>query len=203
MPDEPCETPEPAVSVLIVDDNAPKRMALRAALEPLGYVVVEVDSGLAALRCVMKQDFAVILLDVRMPKMDGFETAARLRQRSQTEFTPIIFITAFGSDELVEVDRYAQGAVDFIFAPVEPTVLRGKVSAFGNLFKRCSTPREAHSHVRDIGHPVEAPHRRRPHRDLPDRHGQQVHLHEPTIVRDHRHRSRGCSGTGLGNDRCR
>jgi PAS domain S-box-containing protein len=128
--------PGPGVPVLIVDDNASKRLALKAVLEPLGYLVVEADSGLAALRHVMTEEFAVILLDVRMPKMDGFETAARLRQRVQTEFTPIIFITAFGSEELVDFDRYAEGAVDFLFAPVDPSVLRGKVSAFGNLFKR-------------------------------------------------------------------
>ncbi len=83
----------------------------------------------------MVQDFAVILLDVRMPTMDGFETAALIRQRSQSEITPIIFITAFGSDELMPADRYAEGAVDFIFAPVEPDVLRAKVSVFGDLFK--------------------------------------------------------------------
>jgi PAS domain S-box-containing protein len=122
-------------AVLIVDDNSAKRLALKAALAPLGCPVVEADSGLAALRCVLVRDFAVILLDVRMPAMDGFETAARIRQRSQSEFTPIIFITAFGRDEIVPADRYAEGAVDFIFAPVEPDVLRAKVSAFGDLFK--------------------------------------------------------------------
>jgi len=119
-----------------VDDNAAKRVALRAALSPLGCPIVEADSGLAALRCVLVQDFAVILLDVRMPAMGGFETAARIRQRRQSEFTPIIFMTAFGTDELMPADRYAEGAVDFIFAPVEPDVLRAKVSAFGDLFKR-------------------------------------------------------------------
>ncbi len=136
-----CEVTEASVpadsfSVLIVDDNAAKRLALKAALWPLGCPVVEADSGLAALRCVLAADFAVILLDVRMPGMDGFETAARIRQRRQSECTPIIFITAFGSDELIPADGYAEGAVDFMFAPVEPGVLRAKVSAFGELFKR-------------------------------------------------------------------
>ena len=87
-------------------------------LAPLGYSIVEADSGLAALRCVMAQDFAVILLDVRMPIMDGFETAALIRLRRQSEMTPIIFITAHETDEIVGTDRYAEGAVDFIFAPV-------------------------------------------------------------------------------------
>jgi PAS domain S-box-containing protein len=128
----------PSVSVLIVDDNDSKRLALKAVLSPLGYSIVEADSGLAALRCVMKQDFAVILLDVRMPIMDGFETARRIRQRVQSEITPIIFITAFASDETDHADRFAQGAVDFMFAPVAPEELRAKVSVFANLFIKAS-----------------------------------------------------------------
>jgi two-component system sensor histidine kinase/response regulator len=122
------------VSILIVDDNSAKRLALKAALSPLGYSIVEADSGLAALRCVMAQDFAVILLDVCMPILDGPETAAIIRQRPQSEMTPIIFITAFGSDEIVSTDHYAEGAVDFIFAPVPPEELRAKVSVFANIF---------------------------------------------------------------------
>ncbi|MEA2427453.1 MAG: hypothetical protein QOF37_1081 [Thermoleophilaceae bacterium] len=127
-------TGTPDVPVLIVDDSETKRLALRSVLSPLGYSIVEADSGLAALRCVMAQDFAVILLDVCMPQMDGFETAALIRQRLQSEMTPIIFITAFASDEIVDTDHYAEGAVDFIFAPVPPDELRAKVSVFANLF---------------------------------------------------------------------
>jgi PAS domain S-box-containing protein len=124
------------VAVLIVDDNAGKRLALRAVLTPLDYLIVEADSGVAALRCVAVQDFAVILLDVRMPIMNGVETAALIRQRQQSEMTPIIFVTAEKGDELVQVDRYAQGAVDFIVAPVSPDELRAKVSVFAGLFSR-------------------------------------------------------------------
>jgi two-component system sensor histidine kinase/response regulator len=124
------------VPVLLVDDNPTKRLALKSILMPLGYAIVEADSGLAALRCVMAQDFAVILLDVCMPGMDGFETAALIRQRQQSEMTPIIFITAFGNDDVVTNDRYAEGAVDFIFAPVPPAELRAKVSVFANLFTK-------------------------------------------------------------------
>ncbi len=124
------------VPILVVDDNAAKRLALKAVLLPLGYSIVEADSGTSALRCVMERDFAVILLDVRMPIMDGFETAAHIRKRRQSEITPIIFITAHGSDEIRETDLYAQGAVDFIFAPVPPNELRAKVSVFANLFIR-------------------------------------------------------------------
>ncbi len=123
-----------AVPVLVVDDNAAKRLALKAVLAPLGYTIVEADSGEACLRCVIQRDFAVILLDVRMPIMDGFETAALIRLRRQSETTPIIFITAHASDEIPSTNRYAQGAVDFITSPVQPDELRAKVAVFGNLF---------------------------------------------------------------------
>ena len=113
-------TQTPPVPVLIVDDNAGKRLALTAVLAPLGYLIVEADSGVAALRCVIDRDFAVILLDVRMPIMDGVETAALIRQRRESEMTPIIFVTAHDGDEMTHTDHYAQGAVDFIFAPVVP-----------------------------------------------------------------------------------
>ena len=129
------------MSVLVVDDNPKKRLALRSVLLPLGYEIVEADSGVAALRCVLEQDFAVILLDVRMPIMDGFETAALIRQRQQSEMTPIIFITAHGSDEIAQTDRYSEGAVDFIFAPINPAELRAKVSVFANLFIRAELAR--------------------------------------------------------------
>ena len=129
-------TAKSPVPVLIVDDNASKRMALKSVLSPLGYLIVEAASGTEALRCVMARDFAVILLDVCMPVMDGFETAALIRQRRQSEMTPIIFITAFASDEIMNTDLYAEGAVDFIFAPVPPAELQAKVSVFANLFSR-------------------------------------------------------------------
>jgi PAS domain S-box-containing protein len=122
------------VSILVVDDNVGKRAAISAMLSPLGHTVVEADSGLVALRCLLAQDFAVILLDVQMPIMDGFETAALIRLRKQSEMTPIIFITAFGADEVRATDRYSEGAVDFMFAPVQPDELRAKVSVFANLF---------------------------------------------------------------------
>lgn len=120
--------------VLIVDDTPSKRLAMKAALEPLGHRIVEADSGVAALRCVMAEDFAVILLDVSMPEMDGFETATLIRERWQSEMTPIIFVTAFSSDEIGRTDHYAGGAVDFLFAPVPPAELRSKVSFFAHVF---------------------------------------------------------------------
>ncbi len=133
-PGPPVVAAPPLVPILIVDDNAAKRLALTAVLAPLGYCIVEADSGLAALRSVMAQDFAVILLDVCMPILDGLETADIIRQRPQSRMTPIIFITAAGNDEIVSTDHYAQGAVDVIFAPVPSDELRAKVSVFANIF---------------------------------------------------------------------
>ena len=124
-----------APSVLVVDDDAGKRLAIRAILAPLGLSVVEADSGETALRRVMDQSFAVILLDVRMPGMDGFETAALIRRRRESEMTPIIFITAYANDEIGSKARYVEGAVDFMFAPVQPHELRAKVSVFAKLFQ--------------------------------------------------------------------
>ncbi len=95
-------------AVLIVDDTASKRMAVQVMLAPLGYDVVEADSGRSALRAVMRQDFAVILMDVRMPTMDGYETAKLIRERMQSELTPIIFLTAFGQDETETHSAYAR-----------------------------------------------------------------------------------------------
>ena len=136
VPDGARSSTQLPVPILMVDDNPAKRLALKAVLLPLGHTIVEADSGLDALRCIMAQNFAVILLDVMMPVMDGFETAARIRQRPQSEMTPIIFITAHGKDEIVNTDLYAEGAVDFIFAPVPPGELRAKVAVFANLFRR-------------------------------------------------------------------
>jgi diguanylate cyclase (GGDEF)-like protein/PAS domain S-box-containing protein len=131
------ESPDVALqdaAVLVVDDNAAKRLAVRAMLAPLGHAVVEADSGRAALRAVISQTFAVILMDVRMPTLDGYETAKLIRQRSQSELTPFIFITAFGGNESETAAAYASGAVDFVFTPILPEVLQAKVSAFVNLF---------------------------------------------------------------------
>jgi len=125
---------QPAPMILVVDDNAAKRMAFRAMLAPLGHSVTEVDSGREALRAVRLQSFALILIDVRMPILDGFETAKLIRQHPSSALTPIMFVTAYGQDEAETITAYASGAVDFIFMPVVPEVLRAKVSAFVDLF---------------------------------------------------------------------
>ena len=121
--------------MLIVDDDPHKLAALRSVLEPLGEDLVEARSGTDALRALLKQDFAVILLDVRMPVMNGFETAEMIRQRPASELTPIIFVTALDQAETDLGHGYELGAVDFVFAPVVPAILRAKVSVFVELNK--------------------------------------------------------------------
>ena len=127
--------PDGKASILIVDDRPEKLLALEAVLEDLGQTIVRAYSGREALRHVLVQDFAVILLDVNMPGMDGFETASLIRQRKSSEHVPIIFITAFG-DEMHAARGYSLGAVDYILAPVMPDVLRSKVGVFVDLFRK-------------------------------------------------------------------
>jgi diguanylate cyclase (GGDEF)-like protein/PAS domain S-box-containing protein len=128
-------TPSAAPAILLVDDNAGKRLAIRSIIAPLGHRIVEVDSGRAALRAVMGESFAIILMDVRMPTLDGYETARLIRERSQTRLTPIIFVTASVEEHPGATETaYASGAVDFIFTPVHPDVLRLKVSTYVDLF---------------------------------------------------------------------
>src|SRR5258707_10120898 len=126
---------ETMVDILLVDDDATKRFAMKAILAPLGQNVVEAASGPDALRQLLKQDFAVILLDVRMPGMDGFEAAQLIRQRPRSELTPIIFVTALDRVETDMGRGYDLGAVDFVFAPVVPAIMRAKVTVFVELYK--------------------------------------------------------------------
>jgi len=126
---------ETAVSVLLVDDDPTKRFALKTVLAPLGETVVEASSGADALRQLLRQEFAVILLDVRMPIMDGFETAQLIRQRPRSELTPIIFVTALDQAQTDMGRGYELGAVDFVFAPVVPAILRAKVGVFVDLYR--------------------------------------------------------------------
>lgn len=127
--------PKSRVGVLIVDDDATKRFALRTILAPLDEDVVEASSGADALRQLLRHDFAVVLLDVRMPVMDGFETAQLVRQRPRSELTPIIFITALDQAETDMARGYDLGAVDFVFAPIVPAILRAKVAVFDELYR--------------------------------------------------------------------
>jgi two-component system, sensor histidine kinase and response regulator len=128
-------TQQSTVSILLVDDDPSKRFALKTILAPLGEAVVEAPSGADALRQLLRQEFAVVLLDVRMPMMDGFETAQLIRQRPRSELTPIIFVTALDEAETDMGRGYELGAVDFVFAPVVPAILRAKVGVFVDLYR--------------------------------------------------------------------
>jgi signal transduction histidine kinase len=121
------------VNILLVDDNSTKRLALAAALEGLDLNLVTAASSREALRLVLQHDYAVILLDVQMPEMDGFEFASLIRNRERSKHTPIIFITAHSEAETSALHGYDLGAVDFIFAPVIPEILRAKVNVFIDL----------------------------------------------------------------------
>jgi PAS domain S-box-containing protein len=124
------------VSILLVDDRPDKLMALEAILGDLGQNLVRAYSGREALRALLHQDFAVILLDVNMPVMDGFETAEMIRARPRSQQTPIIFFTAMSEAEAHVSRSYSLGAVDFIRTPVVPEILKAKVSVFVELYKK-------------------------------------------------------------------
>jgi two-component system, sensor histidine kinase len=120
--------------ILIVDDVPDKVLSIEVILEDLHQTVVSVHSGADALRSLLHDDFAVILLDVNMPGMDGFETASMIRQRQRSEHTPIIFLTAL-PDDTHATRGYSLGAVDYILTPVVPEVLRTKVAVFVDLWR--------------------------------------------------------------------
>jgi len=120
-------------SVLLVDDRPENLLALTAVLEPLEVRLVSAGSGEEALRALLGEDFAVVLLDVQMPGMDGFETAGYIRGRERSARTPIIFLTAVSTDMAQVLRGYEAGAVDYVLKPFDPVVLRSKVAVFAEL----------------------------------------------------------------------
>jgi PAS domain S-box-containing protein len=120
------------VKLLLVDDDESNLLALQAILEPLGQELMLAQNGTEALRMCLEHDFAAILLDVRMPEMDGFETAEMIRARKRSLQTPILFVTAYRSDEQL-FRGYNLGAVDFLFKPIVPEILQSKVNVFVDL----------------------------------------------------------------------
>jgi PAS domain S-box-containing protein len=126
----------PQIAILLVDDQSANLLALEAILSDLGANLVKAYSGEEALRLLADNDFAVILLDVRMHGLDGFETAQRIRAHSTSRHTPIIFLTAYDTDRIVIERAYALGAVDFLVKPLVPVVLRGKIAGFVELFQK-------------------------------------------------------------------
>jgi PAS domain S-box-containing protein len=124
------------VNILLVDDQPNNLLALESILGEMGENLVRAESGRAALRALLDQEFAVILLDVQMPGLDGFETASLIRQRNKSRDTPIIFLTAINQSETHVYRGYELGAVDYIFKPLNADVLRTKVSVFVELFRK-------------------------------------------------------------------
>jgi CheY-like chemotaxis protein len=122
--------------VLMVDDRAENLVALEAILQGMPVQTVAVGSGDAALKQLLLYDFALILLDAQMPDMDGFETARRIKQRERTRGIPIVFLTAADYDAHLALRGYAAGAVDYITKPIDPWVLRAKVSVLVELWEK-------------------------------------------------------------------
>lgn len=141
------------MNLLIVDDNPDELVAVAAALEPLDCSIATARSGREALRHLLARDFDLVLLDVRMPAMDGFETARYIRMRDRTHVTPILFLTgALSSDDVRQ--GYEVGAIDYLAKPVDATVLRSKVLTFARLAQRSASHRTSSSEPREAPSPV-------------------------------------------------
>jgi signal transduction histidine kinase len=121
-------------ALLLVDDRPENLIALEASLEPLGHRLVRANSGEEALRHLLREEFAAVILDVQMPGLDGFSTAEAIRGRERTQDIPIIFLTAISRDDAHQLRGFATGAVDYIFKPVDPELLRAKVGVFVRLY---------------------------------------------------------------------
>src|SRR6266481_7854521 len=143
---------EDRVNILLVDDRADKLLAVETVIAELDQNLVIARSGEEALRCLMHQDFALILMDVHMPGLDGFETAALIRQRKKFEHTPIIFLTATSTgDTQAHASRgYCLGGVDYLLAPFLPDVLRTKVSVFVELFRKTEQIKRQAERLREV-----------------------------------------------------
>ena len=125
-----------AAKILMVDDRPENLLALEAILSGLGHELVKAHSGEEALKRLLTEEFALILLDVQMPGMDGFETATHIKQRERTRHIPIVFLTAIDGEAHQAFRGYAAGAVDYLSKPFDPWVLRAKVGVFIELFER-------------------------------------------------------------------
>jgi CheY-like chemotaxis protein len=124
------------VRILLVDDRPENLLALEAILSSLGQTLVRASSGEDALKALLADDYAVILLDVQMPGMDGFETAAHIKRRERTKDIPIIFLTAINREPQHAFRGYSAGAVDYLAKPFDPWVLRAKVAVFVELYRK-------------------------------------------------------------------
>ena len=142
-------TSDDKINILLVDDQPNNVLALESILADMGQNLVTANSGKKALKHLLDREFAVILLDVQMPELDGFETAQLIRQRDKSRDTPIIFLTALSRSETNVFRGYELGAVDYIFKPFHPEILRSKVNVFVQLFRqREAIKRQAQELVR-------------------------------------------------------
>jgi PAS domain S-box-containing protein len=141
---------EEKVNILMVDDHPENLLALDAILSDLGQNLIKAHSGKAALRELLVNEFAVILMDVHMPEMDGFETAELIRSREKLQHTPIIFLTAMDKNDSSVFKGYSVGAVDYIFKPFNPDILRAKVNVFIDLFRKSQEVKRQADLLRDI-----------------------------------------------------
>lgn len=146
---------ETKANILLVDDNLNNLLALEAILTPLNQNLVRAISGEDALRCLLKQDFAVILLDVNMPKIDGFETARLIRERERSRDIPIIFLTAYSKNESLEFKGYSLGAVDYLVKPIDPEILLSKVTVFVELFKKTAQIKQQAAQIAQLNAKLE------------------------------------------------
>jgi PAS domain S-box-containing protein len=142
--------PAAKARILLVDDQPVNLLALRTTLEDLGHDLVDAPSGEEALRRLLRDDFAVVLLDVRMPGLDGFEIARLIRRRKRSRHTPIIFLTAYETDRGAVEQAYALGAVDFLVKPLAPVALRAKVSQFVELFEKVQQVQRQAEQLRQV-----------------------------------------------------
>src|SRR5467141_1494066 len=141
-PEEKVQTVHETVKILLVDNEPGGLLALEAVLEPLGQKLITARSGAEALRQLLAHDFALILLNIRMPELDWFQTAALIRERERSRHTPIIFLTASYESEVQVFRGYALGAVDYVFKPLRPEILCSKVSVFVDLARTTEVVRK-------------------------------------------------------------
>ena len=152
---EPYDFPEKlpsegGVNILLADDQAANLLALEAILDDLGHNLVKARSGEEALERLRDEEFALVLLDVQMPGLDGFETAKRIRGREESRHTPIIFLTAYESDRFPVEQAYSLGAVDYLVKPLVPIIVRAKVAGFVELFEKTRQVKRQAERIRQI-----------------------------------------------------
>ncbi|WP_329534215.1 response regulator [Streptomyces sp. NBC_01450] len=166
------ETTYERASILLVDDMEDNLIALEAVLGSLNEPLVRARSGEEAMKALLRQRFAVVLLDIRMPGMDGFETAANIKRLDQTKDVPIIFLTGIDADAGYAFRGYATGAADYLTKPFDPWVLRAKVTVFLDLHRKNQQLErlltQEHTHAAQISTRLAALEKRLSSEDPPD-----------------------------------